>query len=110
MTKTRAKHTLRHEAIHAYDSVKLKVDYNDCTHIACAEVRAVNLSNECNYMREVQRGHFGYFKHYDECVKRTAKAILEGNAACRPHAQEYLEYAWKSCGKDYSPFPFIPQK
>lgn len=41
-------YTLGHELIHFYDDVRAEVDYSDANHIACGEIRATNLSGECN--------------------------------------------------------------
>lgn len=34
--------TVVHELIHAYDHTRVEMNYNDCRHIACTEVRPVN--------------------------------------------------------------------
>ena len=35
--------TLAHELIHAYDACRAKMDYRNCLHHACTEIRASNL-------------------------------------------------------------------
>jgi mitochondrial inner membrane protease ATP23 len=35
--------TLAHELIHAYDACRAKMDYSNCLHHACTEIRASNL-------------------------------------------------------------------
>jgi hypothetical protein len=44
--------TVTHELIHAYDACRVDIDYNNCRHIACTEVRAANLSTDCNFKNE----------------------------------------------------------
>ena len=39
--------TIQHELIHAYDHCRAEVDWKDCVHIACSEVRAASLSGDC---------------------------------------------------------------
>lgn len=45
-----------HESIHAFDACRVKLDSNNCTHLACTEIRAANLSTDCNFSTEVARG------------------------------------------------------
>merc|ERR1712118_326493 len=39
---------LAHELIHAFDFARAKIDPTSCVHIACTELRAWNLSGECD--------------------------------------------------------------
>eukprot|EP01087_Luapelamoeba_hula_P004280 TRINITY_DN14213_c0_g1_i2.p1 TRINITY_DN14213_c0_g1~~TRINITY_DN14213_c0_g1_i2.p1 ORF type:complete len:188 (+),score=30.61 TRINITY_DN14213_c0_g1_i2:3-566(+) len=41
--------TVLHELIHAYDDCRAHVDWDNCKHHACTEIRAANLSKDCNY-------------------------------------------------------------
>lgn len=50
--------TIVHELIHAFDSCRSDFDYSDCRQRLCAEIRAVSLSGECNWSREIMRGHW----------------------------------------------------
>lgn len=38
---------LLHELLHAFDFARAKIDTNNCKHIACTEIRATNLSEQC---------------------------------------------------------------
>lgn len=38
---------LLHELLHAFDFARAKIDTSNCEHIACTEIRAVNLSEQC---------------------------------------------------------------
>ncbi|KAL8443663.1 hypothetical protein Emed_006638 [Eimeria media] len=38
---------LLHELLHAFDFARAAVDSNNCMHVACSEIRAVNLSEQC---------------------------------------------------------------
>jgi inner membrane protease ATP23 len=43
-----------HELIHAIDLCRTKMDpLNNCMHMACTEIRAENLSGECDWTREL---------------------------------------------------------
>ena len=37
-----------HELIHAYDYCRTKIDFNNPYHLACTEIRAASLSNQCS--------------------------------------------------------------
>ncbi|KAL5214076.1 hypothetical protein ABZP36_003228 [Zizania latifolia] len=48
---------LIHELIHAYDDcVSKNLDWKNCAHHACSEIRANHLSGDCHYKRELLRG------------------------------------------------------
>jgi len=42
-----------HELVHAFDSCRAALDARDCAHVACTEVRAANLSGDCDFSVEV---------------------------------------------------------
>jgi hypothetical protein len=66
-----AETTLVHELVHAFDdcrakvspafcplrkcNILYKVDWNNCVHHACSEIRAANLSGDCAFWQEVRR-------------------------------------------------------
>jgi len=46
-----------HELIHAYDDCVTKnMNWRNCAHHACSEIRANHLSGDCHYKRELLRG------------------------------------------------------
>ncbi|CAA0833823.1 Ku70-binding family protein [Striga hermonthica] len=45
-----------HELIHAYDECRsANLDWSDCAHHACSEIRVGHLSGDCHYKRELLR-------------------------------------------------------
>ncbi|XP_021596042.1 mitochondrial inner membrane protease ATP23 isoform X2 [Manihot esculenta] len=47
-----------HELIHAYDDCRAaNLDWANCAHHACSEIRAAHLSGDCHYKRELLRGY-----------------------------------------------------
>ncbi|XP_058072708.1 mitochondrial inner membrane protease ATP23 isoform X2 [Magnolia sinica] len=47
-----------HELIHAYDDCRAaNLDWANCAHHACSEIRAGHLSGDCHYKRELLRGY-----------------------------------------------------
>jgi mitochondrial inner membrane protease ATP23 len=51
-----ASRTMVHESIHAFDHCRVKLDIGSCKHLACSEIRAANLSTDCNFSEETNRG------------------------------------------------------
>lgn len=100
--------TVAHELVHAYDACRIKADFNNCLHLACTEVRASNLSGECHWVMEMDRGHFNISKQQEACVKRRAQLSLEGHPECRERAAEFVRAAWAPCSEDTEPFHFNP--
>ncbi|XP_065879303.1 mitochondrial inner membrane protease ATP23-like isoform X2 [Euphorbia lathyris] len=44
--------------IHAYDQCRAaNLNWSDCAHQACSEIRAGNLSGDCHFKRELLRGY-----------------------------------------------------
>ena len=96
--------TLIHELIHAYDVCRAKVDWTNCLHHACTEVRASALSGECNPSREFKRGNFNIQKAYQKCVQRRAIKSVSANPHCRNVAKEAVESVFRNCFSDTAPF------
>ncbi|XP_038705316.1 mitochondrial inner membrane protease ATP23 homolog isoform X2 [Tripterygium wilfordii] len=47
-----------HELIHAYDECRAaNLNWTNCAHQACSEIRAGHLSGDCNFKRELLRGY-----------------------------------------------------
>ncbi|KAL3939951.1 MAG: hypothetical protein SGBAC_005408 [Bacillariaceae sp.] len=103
---------LAHELIHAIDMCRTKMDpLHNCMHLACTEIRAENLSGECNMSWEFMRGKLdGYLGHGQECVKRRAIDSVRANPNCTKHAAAYVDAAMERCYKDTFPFERHPNQ
>ncbi|CAL5068532.1 unnamed protein product [Urochloa decumbens] len=56
-----------HELVHAYDDCVTKnMDWKNCAHHACSEIRANHLSGDCHYKRELLRGFMKIRGHEQE--------------------------------------------
>mmetsp|Transcript_12045 Transcript_12045/g.14034 ORF Transcript_12045/g.14034 Transcript_12045/m.14034 type:complete len:196 (+) Transcript_12045:125-712(+) len=98
--------TLIHELIHAYDHCRAEMDWKNCLHIACSEIRAANLSGDCNMKAEFNRGNFGFKRQGEECVKRRAELSLTAHPQCKDIAKKAIETVLDSCMSDTAPFLF----
>ncbi|KAL1406323.1 Mitochondrial inner membrane protease atp23 [Vanrija albida] len=109
MNKKHMEDTLAHEMIHAFDHCRFKVDWNNLRHHACTEIRAANLSGDCRFSREFQRGNYAFSKQHQVCVKRRAVLSVQAHPACKTpeQAEQAVNEVWESCFKDTMPFDEI---
>jgi len=107
--KKQMEEVLTHELLHMYDQCRFKVDWSNLRHHACSEIRASNLSRECRYMREIQRGHLAFSKHHQECVRRRAALSVQASPVCpdKETADRVVNEVWESCFNDTRPFDEI---
>ncbi|EKX39502.1 hypothetical protein GUITHDRAFT_154436 [Guillardia theta CCMP2712] len=102
--------TMTHELIHAYDHCRAFVDWTNCVHHACSEIRAANLSGDCKWWQEILRGNTAFLGQGRACIKRRAALSVSMNPACSAPgvAQEAVEKAFERCYADTSPFDRVP--
>ena len=98
------RHALAHNLVHAFDNKTIKIDFKNCLHYGCTEIRASLLSSECSYFKEFSRGHFAINKAFQNCVKR--RAILSIQDQC-PNAEKVIDQVFDKCFQDTSPFDEI---
>jgi mitochondrial inner membrane protease ATP23 len=98
--------TVVHELTHAYDQCRLKIDYTNCLHHACTEIRASSLSGECDFLHEVYRGpaRVTLAAGHQKCVKRRANLSVSANPQCTNVAADAVEAAFLPCYADRAPF------
>jgi inner membrane protease ATP23 len=100
---------ITHELVHAYDDCRAKVAWRDCSHLACTEVRAANLSGDCDFGVEFSRRPLGMLAnawagHQGVCVRRRAEASLSQHAQCKEDAAFSVATVWRECYADMAPF------
>lgn len=96
--------TMIHELLHAFDECRTKLDWTNCYHLACTEVRASNLSGDCSMVNEMSRGNFSVQGQGQRCIKRRAILSVSSHEQCKDKASEYVESVYNSCIKDLAPF------
>jgi inner membrane protease ATP23 len=101
---------LTHEIIHAFDDCRANLDWRDCVHHACTEIRASNLSRECRWMEEFKRLQLHGVNGQQSCVRRRAELSVQMNPFCNKPGQARLavEAAWEICYRDTAPFQHCP--
>lgn len=110
-TQEEVDHALTHELVHAYDHCRASdLDWSNCVHHACSEIRAASLSGDCNFKMEFVRGNFSLRAQHQKCAKRRAELSVGMNPHCmRPgQAKAAVERAFVSCFEDTAPFDRRP--
>lgn len=110
-TQEEVNNLLAHELIHAFDHCRAKdLDWNNCQHHTCSEIRASNLSGDCHWFFEALRGNFNVKKQHQECVRRRAKLSIAMNPACGDNDTQLkaVDDCFEKCFADTAPFDRIP--
>ncbi|CAN6464344.1 unnamed protein product [Victoria cruziana] len=99
-----------HELIHAYDDCRAaNLDWTNCAHHACSEIRAGHLSGDCHYKREFLRGYMKIRGHEPECVRRRVlKSVLANPYCSESAAKDAMDAVWDVCYNDTKPFDRAP--
>ncbi|CAL0310168.1 unnamed protein product [Lupinus luteus] len=99
-----------HELILAFDHCRAaNLEWNNCAHLACSEIRAGHLSGDCHYKRELLRGYTSLRGHGQECVRRRVMESLNANPNCAGvTGKDAMEAVWDVCYNDTQPFDRAP--
>ncbi|KAK7244231.1 hypothetical protein RIF29_39050 [Crotalaria pallida] len=99
-----------HELIVAFDHCRAaNLDWNNCAHLACTEIRAGHLSGDCNFKRELLRGYMKLQGHEQECIRRRVMESLNAIPNCAGTAgKDSMEAVWNICYNDTQPFDRAP--
>lgn len=101
---------MAHELIHAYDYCRAAdLDFTNCQHHACTEIRAANLSGDCTVLQEFLRGNMWgsavFVGQQKRCVRRRALLSVSLNPHCQQgRAEKAVNDMMPQCFKDYEPF------
>eukprot|EP01026_Neomeris_dumetosa_P055579 TRINITY_DN5058_c0_g2_i5.p2 TRINITY_DN5058_c0_g2~~TRINITY_DN5058_c0_g2_i5.p2 ORF type:complete len:183 (+),score=11.43 TRINITY_DN5058_c0_g2_i5:198-746(+) len=110
-TYSEVRNALVHELIHAYDHCRVRdLDFGNCKHLACTEVRAANLSGDCKWYQEFLRGNATLYNRaqHRKCAMRRAQLSVSMSAHCKYRAQECVEEVFEECMQDTQPFGYVP--
>jgi inner membrane protease ATP23 len=100
--------SIAHELVHAYDYCRADLDVSSCRHMACTEIRAANLSGECDFGAEFSRVGFPLHLagHQQRCVRRRAEKSISMSQACiGQDAKLNVDDVFEHCYSDTAPFP-----
>lgn len=99
---------ITHELIHAYDHCRVVLDPTSCKQNACTEIRAANLSGDCDFGVEFSRLGIPipFGGHQQKCVKRRALASINMHPSCvGSDTKKVVDDVWDVCYADTAPFP-----
>jgi len=68
------------------------------------EIRAHNLSGECDFVSEAMKGHVEISSHIPKCVRRKALNSMRARGCDLHEREEALSLAWDVCYHDKEPF------
>lgn len=103
-TKWQLRDIIVHELIHAYDDcidpmVNKAMIATDLERSLCSEIRAANLSDDCQWNKELLRGYFNPINYYKNCIKRRAIKSIGGNVN-----EEQFNRIYNECINNKKPF------
>lgn len=101
---------ISHELVHAYDDCRADLDRSDMRHMACTEIRAANLSGDCDFSEEFSRSGFllDVAGRQQKCVrKRTLQSLAmnSANTMSKEEIEKVIDHVFPACYKDTAPFP-----
>lgn len=102
-SESELENTMTHELVHVYDYCRAKIDFSNCQHHACTEIRAANISDDCNIGYELARGNVNVWNHREKCIKRRAALSLSENPHCAGKGAEAVEAVFARCVRDLTP-------
>lgn len=97
----------RHELIHAYDYCRNELDFNDPKHLACTEIRAARLSDECSFFRYLSTSNrpFRWKNQHRQCVRERAKESMRVFPHfSSKHIEQIMNDVFDRCYNDTNPF------
>ena len=101
---------LTHELVHAFDDCRVHMRQDSPAHMACTEIRAANLSGDCDYSDELRRTgpSLRIAGVQRECVRRrTRQSLAMHPAAAALDAAELdrvIDGVFEPCYRDTAPF------
>jgi inner membrane protease ATP23 len=103
-------HTIAHELVHALDQCRTKARWDQCKQHACSEIRASNLSGECEWRQELNRGNTNLRGQQRVCARRRAELSVSMNPNCSGDgvAAAMVDEVFERCYQDTAPFDRNP--
>ncbi len=97
---------LSHELIHAYDDCRADLRRDDVRHIACTEIRAANLSGDCDFWDELSRNplSFEISGLQQKCVRKRTLQSMRNNKIRGVDLEAVVDEVFPACYRDTAPF------
>ncbi|KJP87722.1 hypothetical protein AK88_02617 [Plasmodium fragile] len=115
------KYILTHELIHAFDFARANIDMYNCHHIACSEIRAYNMSNQCSYFNSKYFSpDYDVFTNFkspsiratpkNKCIYNNVYSSLNQYKPCTNNTHQFINDVFEKCMHDYWPFMCSPEQ
>ena len=78
---------------------RLKFVEELCTITACTEIRAVQLSQQCEFASQLKmlRPFMPSQTNFENCIRDTAGHSVQLHFLCRPEKEKWIDKAWPKC-------------
>ncbi|UJR15484.1 hypothetical protein I4U23_002427 [Adineta vaga] len=96
-----------HELIHAFDYCRAKIDFTNPYHLACTEIRAASLTDQCSLFNHFSTSSRPFFikNQHTTCVKnRTQESMEICNDLPRRELDRIINDVFLRCYNDTEPF------
>lgn len=97
-----------HELIHAYDYCRVQIDFNNPYHLACTEIRATSLSNQCSLFNHISTSSRPFLlkKQHEICIKnRTQESMIEIlKNFSKKNLDNIINHVFYRCYNDTNPY------
>ncbi|CAF1414825.1 unnamed protein product [Adineta steineri] len=104
---------LEHELIHAYDYCRVHIDFNNPYHLACTEIRAAALTNQCSLFNHISSSSRPYLlkNQHSVCVKNQTRESMEiCTNLSRKNLDEIINDVFLRCYNDTEPLDGIGRR
>ena len=96
-----------HELIHAYDYCRVKIDFHNPYHLACTEIRAASLTNQCSLFHHFSSSSRPFFikNQHATCVRnRTRESMKICSDQPRINLNQIINDVFLRCYHDTEPY------
>lgn len=104
---------LAHELVHAYDHCRAHVDFTDPSHLACTEIRAAALSDQCSLWRHFSSSSRPFLvkQQHGRCVRERARESMQVCSALpRGRLDQIISDVFARCYNDTDPFDDVGRR
>ncbi|KAL7633165.1 UNVERIFIED_CONTAM: hypothetical protein RMT77_016535 [Armadillidium vulgare] len=109
----RVQGALAHELVHMFDYCRNKIDFTNIDHLACAEVKAANLTS-CSFLTSLtlpKQSLFNIAKSHEECVKtKAAWSVKYARDLSEEESRAAVEKVFPKCYNDLEPIGRRPRR
>ncbi len=97
----------QHELIHAYDYCRVQIDFTNPSHLACTEIRAASLTNQCSLFNHFSSSSRPFLlkNQHATCVRNRARESMEIRSnLSRQNLDQIINDVFLRCYHDTDPY------